>query len=353
MIHVESHVDDPTNNDASKFLNLLESTDLVQNVTSPTHRHGHILDLVLSRESDNIVSKLCVKSSDGISDHSFITCNLKCSKPALSRILVKQRSTKNIKLTDLEGDVKSSSLLTAPLLDVNGLTGQYNDILSSLFDQHAPVKEKWITLRPNAPWFNDELHSAKQEKRRAERRYVSTGLEIHKQIYSDCCKSYNKLLTSVKTDFYNTKISSVDQSQLFKLVSQFFHSNKNIPLPKHETLESLVDDFNNFFINKIENLRHEIDTPAVVTSSIDAIIKDTCSCSLTAFQRVSPKIVNQIIMASPTKPCPLDPIPSGIIKSLKALLPTIQTLLIYQSLLESFQTNARLPSYAQHSRNLH
>lgn len=42
------HVCCPSNALAKDFLNLINSFNLVQSVTGPTHEHGHTLDLVLS-----------------------------------------------------------------------------------------------------------------------------------------------------------------------------------------------------------------------------------------------------------------------------------------------------------------
>ena len=44
------HVDDSTDTHAGKLLDVLTSHSLQQNVKSPTHRHGHTLDLVIMRD---------------------------------------------------------------------------------------------------------------------------------------------------------------------------------------------------------------------------------------------------------------------------------------------------------------
>ena len=61
-------------------------------------------------------------------------------------------------------DIEESNLITNPQSCVTELTTQYNTNLSSIFDQHAPVSERWVTLRPHSPWYTDELRKAKQDK---------------------------------------------------------------------------------------------------------------------------------------------------------------------------------------------
>ena len=51
------HLDRKDNLSARKFLDLLNVFDLTQSVTQTTHAKGHILDLVIHRESDKILGK--------------------------------------------------------------------------------------------------------------------------------------------------------------------------------------------------------------------------------------------------------------------------------------------------------
>jgi hypothetical protein len=76
------HADDPSNDDALRFLDLLESLGLEQHVDESTHTHGHILDLVITRIGDDILNE-SPKSDFCISDHISIICNISLLKPPL------------------------------------------------------------------------------------------------------------------------------------------------------------------------------------------------------------------------------------------------------------------------------
>ena len=52
------HIDDTTDTAAANFLSLLESFDLQQHVRSCTHRAGHTLDLVITRDDEYILNAL-------------------------------------------------------------------------------------------------------------------------------------------------------------------------------------------------------------------------------------------------------------------------------------------------------
>ena len=49
-VRINIHVDVPDDPDAIKFLDLLDSLGLAQHVKTPTHRCGHTLDLIITRE---------------------------------------------------------------------------------------------------------------------------------------------------------------------------------------------------------------------------------------------------------------------------------------------------------------
>ena len=63
-IHVNV-VGDP---DRAKFLELIETVGLQQHVITPTHETGHTLDLIISRQCENLVKTTPV-SDYHISDH--------------------------------------------------------------------------------------------------------------------------------------------------------------------------------------------------------------------------------------------------------------------------------------------
>lgn len=49
------HVDDSGNLEAMRFLDLLNSVNLVQHVLEPTHRRGHTLDLIITRRDEVLI----------------------------------------------------------------------------------------------------------------------------------------------------------------------------------------------------------------------------------------------------------------------------------------------------------
>ena len=133
------HMDDPTNSDAAKFADLLDSAGLIQRVTGATHKRGHTLDLLIHREDDTILAGNIDIVSDLSSDHFAIVCPLAMAKPKPSKLILKCRNLRRIDMKVFRSDILNSSLHSATkTCDTNALTMQYNSIMCNLIDKHAP-----------------------------------------------------------------------------------------------------------------------------------------------------------------------------------------------------------------------
>ena len=68
-------MDDCSNPDTQKFLDLLDSFDLQQHVKQPTHRDGHTLDLSITRKLETLVKDEPTVDLF-ISDHAVVLTRL-------------------------------------------------------------------------------------------------------------------------------------------------------------------------------------------------------------------------------------------------------------------------------------
>ena len=128
------HIDDTENIQAVRFITILDSFGLKQHVVSSTHRDGHILDLVITRDNCTPlhVSNVCVLEQP-ISDHKPICVRLNLEKQTNQRRIVVSRRLKNNRmasprLLSMEND---TSLLS--------LVHEYDSVLPGILDEFAPV----------------------------------------------------------------------------------------------------------------------------------------------------------------------------------------------------------------------
>ena len=121
-----------------------------------------------------------------------------------------------------------------------------------------------------------------------------------------------------------------DQKVLFRVIDELLHSKDKHPLPQQTKINELLNTFSDFFQQKITLIRDKLDKQATLTdnstamaSVLNADLTATTS-SFSSFEKLCPEDVKKIVMASPTKSCALDPIPTWLLKDiLDVLIPTI------------------------------
>eukprot|EP00057_Strongylocentrotus_purpuratus_P013391 XP_011667865.1 PREDICTED: uncharacterized protein LOC105439979 [Strongylocentrotus purpuratus] len=175
-------VDNAENKDAKVFSDVLYSVGLAQHVTAPTHQTGHTLDLVITRKDKHpLLDTSCITGLP--SDHNAIVCTLNFTRPPSTKKLIKCRKLKDIDVEHLIADVRSSLSDLPGVTCPSDLAEQYNHVMEDLLDNHAPEKTVLISVRPNAPWYNEDVREAKREKRRAERHLTRNENSINREIY--------------------------------------------------------------------------------------------------------------------------------------------------------------------------
>ena len=92
------HLDDSSDADPRKFMELMDTFGLLQHVTTPMHVSGHVLDLIISRSPNNI-NIFPPKSTNYISNHCFAECQFSLPGP---HILAKEVSYCNLEQTDMD-----------------------------------------------------------------------------------------------------------------------------------------------------------------------------------------------------------------------------------------------------------
>jgi len=189
----------------------------------------------------------------------------------------------------------------------------YNKTLCNVLDSHAPKQEKTISIRPKVPWFNDEILTAKREKRKAERKWRATRLEIHKQIFQAARNKFTYKIKISKAEFYKAQVEECenDQKKLFTVVDQLLHQKQAPALPSHSSAEKLASTFSEYFVSKIEKIRTDIDQKCNPTQQITTDL----SCeTMIDFARTTDEEVEKIIKEAKKSTCELDPIPTSLLK---------------------------------------
>jgi hypothetical protein len=337
------HLDVKSDTDACHFTSILSAHGLIQHVSGATHKKGHTLDVVITREVSSLllgsptISDPCLSDKTGkpAGDHLSVNFSINMKKPPRPKKDITYRKLRGICIDDFVTDLSKSSVLNSTDGTVDELVEAYNTGIQVLIDQHAPLCKKTITLRPNTPWYSDEVRSAKQNRKKAEKQWRKTKLTVHRQIFKDKCREVNRSLIKAKKDFYCTKILECgkDQKQLFQLTKNLMGDTGEVILPTTTSAEELANKFSDFFQTKIDQIRKNIS----VSVDIPVLDADTLfeGISLHDFPQTTEEEVKKIINKSPNKSCELDPLPTWLLKKCVNQLAPLITTIINKSLATS------------------
>lgn len=131
--------------------------------------------------------------------------------------------------------------------------------------------------------------------------------------------SFKNALNTAKSAYYANIINLRENNTqtLFSTVNKLLKSTENI---YHQTSTSQCQDLWDFFSSKV-NIHQQLTTSA--STLADSLWRNTLDHSLTTiptFQLTSNEQITEIIMSSRTSTCPLDPLPSTLVK---ACLPSV------------------------------
>jgi hypothetical protein len=222
---------------------------------------------------------------------------------------------------------------------VNG----YNEMLSKTLDEHAPELERTVILRHHAPWYNEVLRTAEQERRRRERKWLRSELTVDSESYKEQCDTYQTLLTKSKTDYHSNEVEDANQRELFRVVNKLTCPKSTQNLLDHESPKDLADSFAKFFSDKINKLSDSLESTTMPPISV--LINETCNSSFGEFVEVTEADVLEAIRSASVTSCPLDPLPIGMFKTcIEELLPMI-TKIVRKSL-----SSGVFPAAFKHAR---
>ena len=135
------HLDVSDDADTIAFADLLGLLCLKKYVKSLTQVMGHILDLIISCSSDNIIKG--THSPDSfLSDHCSVLCCLNVRKVLATVKHISFRKLKSLDLVAFKNEVASSDLCNIALNDCNEVAELYNNCMRSILDRNAPMSKK-------------------------------------------------------------------------------------------------------------------------------------------------------------------------------------------------------------------
>ena len=238
-------------------------------------------------------------------------------------------------------DLSASRLGQDPPSEPVKLVDCYNTTLAGLLDRRALLKTKTVTVRPQVPWYSEEIREAKRARRRAERKWRTTRSVADFVSFKRHKNNVTHLLKEGKSAFLTDFISqnSDNQGKLFRAVKNLLVKTKSLCFSDYTDKSALANDIGKYFVQKISRLREELDQGYVLNDQSyvldDSVVNSDSTIPpirIEAFELLAEDDVRVLIANSRSTSCCLDPIPTHLLKSCSESLISVITNIINSSL---------------------
>ena len=338
------HMDIPDKWDTKRLNDTLLSTGFHQFIDKPTPKSNHILDLLITRQDDDLIQEHDV-DPDYHSDHHIITCTVKCTKLRPLKVVTNSRPYGKLDLV-LFDRLLNESLVDFPYdcEDPNILAEAYESITSSVLDEVCPVVTKESTIRPRLPWYNDNVHTQRRVRRKLERKWRKSRNEQDHEAFLAQKNLVTNLIVTSKIEYFSDQFSNANAKDMYATINGLLNkSTKALPVLELKTEIELADDFLSFFIAKVEKIRANVGSSVTDVVDESSMFHPNQITSMYNFNLLTPGDVEKI-KNLPSKTCSLGSIPTWLVKDiLHTLLP------IFTKTVNSFLSSGTFPDILKQS----
>ena len=222
---------------------------------------------------------------------------------------ISYRKIKSINIESFIADCDLSNLLDHSLED---MVQQLGSKFKNALDKNATIKAKVTTVRKMVPRFNENLRDHRRVVQNHERIWKKYKTEETWLAFKIERSKFRQSLKCARKEFVSKSILECDKDskKLYKLALSLMGAMKENPLPECDTNENLANQFAEFFITKIQNIRDKLDNLPVYDH------KGSSPPKLSKFEPLIEGEVRQNIKAMPSKCCSSDVIPTTLLKKL-------------------------------------
>ena len=236
---------------AKQFANLLNIFNLVQHVDVPTHSASHTLDLVITRELEDLVKKPLAVAHWDLSDHTPITFTIPVTSTAINRKEVSFRDYRNMDTAVFKNVFMSNIGNNFNSLSVDRMVERFDTAVRLAVEATMPLKT--LVFCPSTFRMASDTLSVRRERRRLERMYRKAPCATAAGVLRAKRSEFAKLIKRVKECFFNGKISNAtDPKQLYSIVNLMLH-RKERSFPTNSDPATLANQFQEFFAGKVRD----------------------------------------------------------------------------------------------------
>ena len=151
--------------------------------------------------------------------------------------------------------------------NLEGMVNSYNLNLQTILDKHALVKTKTVRTEQKQPWYNDMIQDQIKHRRLKECIWEKEQSEYaFWAFYNQRCYVSNIIKTAQRKYYIDVITANrYDTKAMFDIANKLLFHDDPLPLPPYEDAKLLANDFNTFFISKIDKIMEKL-VPTVMHS---------------------------------------------------------------------------------------
>ena len=231
-----------------------------------------------------------------------------------------------------KADIQNSDLIRYPKTNATELALQYDSVLYTLVNLHAPLVTKKMSIKPPNSWMTPAILASKRYRRYLEHVWRRNPTLLNRSRLSRQTHLCNRQMSKAKSAYYSKIIAehSRDYGSLWKAFNKILHHCPKMHLHDHSSIAAFEKTFSSFFINKMSVIRSSFpsDSHSRVLNPPDTRkVLQNLSC-------VSAYEVRHLVLRAPCKSFDLDPIPTSLVTDCIDILITPVTSIINLSLTE-------------------
>ena len=330
------HVNMPNDVFVSNFNDVLDTFSLVQSVHGPTHVCGNTLDLIIHDPTVINICDIYVEEPDR-SDHSVVFFKMHCNLEINEKKKISFRNFHNIDTISFQNDIANNQnnfLENCNENNFENAVSLFQQIFGEIVNSHAPIVTKTVNVNTKPGWLDQEFRSARSERRKHYKTWKRTQTIADREKFKISRQEVQELSIVKRKQYFSKCVaeSSNSQRELFKICSSLLDTQKYTSLPESNDSHHLANMFNQFFIQKIVKIRHDMISLKLNNLYVNkleyGIGVGTCARStLSSFKPVTAEDLKKIMLSRKIKTSAEDTIPAQLLKSsLDEILPALTKL---------------------------
>ena len=298
--------------DALNFLSLLEEYGLKQQVIGPTHDLGGTLDLAITTVQNPAFHnvKVGLKNEVCLTDHYHLSLEVPFKALTVSnKVTVCKRNLENLgQLTEQLDAIDLFQIVDDS--DVNNSVKSYNDTLLALFDSTCPMKKVELKSRNKQKWFNTDLRETKRLVRKMERRYKKYPTAENRCEFENIRNLYSSCINQARSGHFSNicNKNEKDTGMLYRTISYYLDEDSTKLLPTYDNKLTLANDFTDFFLQKINQIRNDIENDPYVDVTMRLNYQSSCNSNFFHFNILTDEDILKLVTQMPCKLNGDDPI---------------------------------------------